>query len=111
MKLPLWLKENEQMALKELKERLSSSVDLRALSLFGSKARGEESRDADIDVMVEVEDYTPDTERAIDDIIFRINLTYDVFISATIFSRKELEDGPMSESPLYKSIERDGVPL
>ena len=111
MKQALRLKENEQRALRELKERLSRDVNLRALYLFGSKAKGDDSPDSDIDIMIEIEEYTPEIESTIDDIIFQVNLHYDVFISATIFDRKELEDGPMSQSPLYKSIERDGVGL
>jgi hypothetical protein len=45
------------------------------------------------------------------DAVFDINLQYGVFISAVLFGRKELEDGPMSASPLFKAIERDGVRL
>jgi len=32
-------------------------------------------------------------------------------LSPAIFSRKELEEGPLSESPLYKAIQREGIPL
>ncbi len=105
------MKENEKRALKDLKERLSRDVDLHGLYLFGSKARGDDTPDSDIDVMIEIEDYTPEVESKIDDIVFQINLQYDVFISATIFGKKELQEGPMSQSPLYKHIERDGVGL
>jgi hypothetical protein len=47
----------------------------------------------------------------IDDIIYRINLEHDVFISALVFGKDELEEGPMSEAPIYKVIQRQGVPL
>ncbi|MDI9569377.1 MAG: hypothetical protein QM278_01380 [Pseudomonadota bacterium] len=47
----------------------------------------------------------------IDDIIYRINLDYDVFISAVIFGKDEIEEGPMSEAPIYKAIQREGVPI
>jgi hypothetical protein len=43
--------------------------------------------------------------------IYQINLNYDVFISALIFGKDELEDGPMSEAPIYKVIQREGVSL
>ena len=45
------------------------------------------------------------------DAVFDINLQYNVFISAVLFSRKELEEGPMSASSLIRSIERDGMRL
>jgi hypothetical protein len=47
----------------------------------------------------------------IDDIVYRINLEHDVFIFALVFGKDELEEGPMSESPIYKVIQREGVPL
>ena len=28
-----------------------------------------------------------------------------------IYDRTEIEDGPLSESPLYKNVVREGVPL
>jgi hypothetical protein len=45
------------------------------------------------------------------DIIFDINLENDTFISTTIFNIKEIEDGPMAESPIYKIICKEGIPI
>ena len=45
------------------------------------------------------------------DIRYQINLEHDVFISALVFGKDELEEGPMSESPIYKVIQMEGVPL
>jgi hypothetical protein len=47
----------------------------------------------------------------IDDIIYRINLEHDVFISALFFGKDELVEGPMSEARIYKVIQREGVLL
>ncbi len=47
--------------------------------------------------MIEIPDYDRATVEEIDDIIYRINLEYDVFISAIIFGKDEIEQGPMSE--------------
>ena len=77
--------------------------------LYGSKARGTADADSDIDVMIELEELTPNFNDKVFDVVFDVNLRYGVFISAVLFGRKELEDGPMSESPLFKEIERDGV--
>lgn len=59
--------------------------------------------------MIEIEDYNPSTEAEIDDLVFEINLAHDCFISTIIFGRKELEDGPLGESPIYKAIEKEGI--
>jgi predicted nucleotidyltransferase len=103
------LTENEKKALEELKRSVAELYRLVDFRLFGSKARGDASPDSDIDVMMELEEYTPANESAIDDIVYEINLAHDCFISTVIFSRKELEEGPMTESPLYKVIEREGI--
>jgi predicted nucleotidyltransferase len=83
-------------------------IDIR---LYGSKARGEGREDSDLDVMIEIPDYDRAMVAEIDDIIYRINLEHDVFISALVFGKDELEEGPMSEAPIYKVIQREGVPL
>jgi len=62
------LRENERMALAELKEALSRRFGPGDVRLYGSAARGQSAADSD-------------------------------------------EDGPMSESPLYKNVVREGVPL
>lgn len=103
------LSKKESEAVKTLKETLMEEFKLIDFRLFGSKVRGEATTESDIDVMIEIEEITPEIEALIDEIIFRINLKFDCLISAIIYSRQELEEGPMSESPLYKVIEREGI--
>ena len=105
----IMLKESERKALSALKQALMEKVRLVDFRLFGSRARGDASPESDIDVMIEVEEYTPAVESLIDDTLFEINLSYDCFISAVIFSRKELEEGPLDASPLYKAVEKEGI--
>ena len=105
----LLLKENEEMAIRSLKEALSGRFNLIELRIFGSKVRGESGPESDIDVMIELDECSPDIKSKIYDIVFEINLENDTFISTTIFSKKEIEDGPLSESPIYKTILREGA--
>jgi predicted nucleotidyltransferase len=105
------LLENEKIAVSKLKESLIDKFKVFDFRVFGSKARGNASPDSDIDVMIEIEDYNPSVESEIDDIVFEINLNFDCFISTIIFSKKELEEGPLSESPIYKIIQKEGVTI
>lgn len=105
----LTLKKNEERALRALKEELSRKFNVVDLRLFGSKVRGEDTPESDIDVMIELDECNPDIKSKIYDIVFEINLENDTFISTTIFSKKEIEDGPLSESPIYKTILREGA--
>jgi predicted nucleotidyltransferase len=103
------LNKNEERALLQLKKALIERFGLIDFCVFGSKARGDAQPDSDIDVMIELEEFNPEIESVIDDLVFDVNLAHDCFISVVMFSRKELEDGPLSESPLYKTIAREGI--
>jgi predicted nucleotidyltransferase len=105
------LEENEERALKELREELFAKYRIIDIRLYGSKARGEGREDSDLDIMIEIPEYDRAMVAEIDDIIYRINLEHDVFISALVFGKDELEEGPMSEAPIYKVIQREGIPL
>lgn len=106
-----YLEPYELQALKDLKQSLNHDFQLVDLRLYGSKSRGTADADSDIDVMIELEELTPTFYDKVFDMVFDVNLRHGVFISAVLFGRKELEEGPMSASPLFKAIERDGVRL
>src|SRR3989337_1595489 len=74
------LAENEERALKELREELVAKYPIIDIRLYGSKARGEGRQDSDLDVMIEIPAYDRGMVAEIDDIIYRINLEHDVFI-------------------------------
>ena len=105
------LAENERQALEALRKRLSAKYPIVDLRLFGSKARNEGGTDSDLDVMIQI----PVNDLAIiadtDEIIYRINLDYDVLISAVFFGSDEIEAGPMSEATLYKVIQQESISL
>ncbi len=105
------LKENERTALQQFKERAGQKIPLFDIRLFGSKARGDGRDDSDLDIMVVTEENNPQVRSDIYDLCFELDLEYDTFLSTTIFERKELEEGPLSESPLYKAAMREGIPL
>jgi predicted nucleotidyltransferase len=105
----LKLKQNEEQAIIKLKGALRGKYRILDFCIYGSKARGDAEPDSDIDLMIELEEYTPEIESAIDDLVFDINLAHDCFISTAMFSKKELEEGPLGESPLYKAIAQEGI--
>jgi len=105
----LKLKKNEEKALRVLKDELSRRFNVIDLRIFGSKVRGEDTPESDIDVMIELGEYNSDIKSQIYDIVFDINLENDTFISTTIFYKKDIEEGPLSESPIYKAIMREGA--
>ena len=107
----MFLKQNEKIALLKLKKVLQQKYKLVDFRLFGSKAREEDVPDSDVDVMIALPEIGAKIESEIDKLIFKLNLEHDCFISAVLFSKEELEEGPLDESPLYKVIEKEGVVL
>ena len=105
------LEDSEIRAVLELKRALAARFKILDFRVFGSKARGDASPDSDIDVMIVVDGYTPEVENVVSDLVFDINLSHDCFISTVIFGREELEEGPLSESRLYKIVEKEGIKM
>ena len=93
---------NEKKALNGLKVELNKRYDLSEIKIYGSKARGLDTLESDLDVMVVLKKSSPSIESEIDDLIFEINLENDCLITALFFDQKELEEDPLSEPPIYK---------
>jgi uncharacterized protein len=111
MKRDCHLKDNERQALQRFKELAGKKIPLLDIRLYGSKARGDGRDDSDLDIMVVTEENNPQVRSDIYDLCFELDLEYDTFLSATIFEQRELEEGPLSESPLYKAVMREGISL
>jgi predicted nucleotidyltransferase len=105
------LSDKEKKAIQELRSKLSKSYEIFDFRVFGSKVRGNDMTDSDIDIMILLEKIDPEIESEIDDMIFEINLKYDCLINTVFFSRVELDDGPYSESPIYKKAMNEGIKL
>jgi predicted nucleotidyltransferase len=102
---------NEKKALNALKIGLYKRYELLDLKIYGSKAKGFDTPESDLDVMVVLKNLTPLIESEIDDLIFEINIENDCLITAIYFDQEELEVGPLSESPIYKKITQEGIAL
>jgi len=105
----VFLNENEKNAILKLKNILLDRYNLLNYRLYGSKAKGIGMPDSDIDLMIELAEITPEIEKEIDEIVFEINLEFNCLISVILFGEKEIKRGPLSESPLYKVIQKEGI--
>ncbi|NBC16079.1 MAG: nucleotidyltransferase domain-containing protein [Bacteroidetes bacterium] len=78
---------------------------------FGSRVRGEARWDSDLDVCVIVDrpvDWR--LRRRLGDIADDIGFSHDRIISLIVYQRAQLEQGPLSASPLVATIREEGVP-
>ena len=79
--------------------------------LFGSKARGDSHRESDLDVLVVLEQYDWETEKAVYDLCYDIGVDYSVVIAPALYSRSEFESPLERATTFYRAVEREGVLL
>lgn len=103
------LTSDERKALEGLKNMISKKYRLIDFVLYGSKASGTDTEESDIDVMVELEEESRDVRWDIYSMAAEVNMAFGCVISPILFSRRELEQGPMDESPIYRRIASEGV--
>ena len=105
------LTSSDREALAELRDRLLRDFGAVDLRVFGSKAQGTDLPDSDIDLAVVLRNTSPELESAVDDIVYDINLEHGCLFVPVYFSQHEVTEGPLSESPLYGRILREGVSI
>lgn len=106
------LPSNVSTALDELRDALGHLYgnDLQGLYLYGSYARGTQSPDSDVDVLVVLTDrFTPSHEIArMGEIVSTISLKYSMLISATPVS----SDWSRSQwNPFFRHLQKEAIPL
>ncbi|MDZ7404681.1 MAG: nucleotidyltransferase domain-containing protein [candidate division KSB1 bacterium] len=80
--------------------------------LYGSVARGEETPESDIDLLVLVpQEVTPKFRRFLRDQLYEIALAQDQIITSIIRQRSRWHSKPLNYTPLYHAIEKEGVRL
>lgn len=101
---------NESLAIAELKTRIVEKYDMDSMILFGSKARSDDSRESDIDVLSLVnQNATNEVEEGIFDLAYDVGLRFDVVFG--IIVKNIVEWRKMDFHPLKQNIDREGITL
>jgi predicted nucleotidyltransferase len=79
------------------------------LKLFGSHARGEATPHSDLDVLVLVEQASPDLKNQVLDLAFEVNLAHDVYISPRVIARRIFEDPVWRSTSFIRALEAEGA--
>jgi predicted nucleotidyltransferase len=82
-----------------------------AVALFGSKARGDDDPESDIDLIVIADSEDSEFRSALWRIASEISLEYNVIISARIYSKKRWEKTRRIGLPFSKAIINESIPL
>jgi|SRR3989344_4682719 len=106
----LTLKANDRKAIEAAKDLLVKKYPVELIVLYGSKARGTDDAESDIDLIVlTTRELTWRERNAITDALYDIQLTHDVVISTLVVSKHEWSEGRYSVLPIHDEVERYGV--
>ena len=94
---------------REVKIKLTGKIALREVRLFGSRARGDATPESDLDLYIETGPLTRYERRIISEVAWEVGFENDVVVVPVVFSQEAIEKGPLSASPLYQTIQREGV--
>jgi len=86
---------------------------LRRLVIFGSRVRGQSSEDSDLDLLILVDDKTPEIEKKLEDIAYAVMWDNDFkpIISLKVFSDLQYKNALKKDLSFYRNIEREGITL
>ena len=109
------MKEQDRKIVLELKNRLSADLQKRVIKfiLYGSRARGVDEEDSDIDLVALVDEKTPEIESALDDLAYGVMWDYDFkpVISLKVFSEARFRSSAEKGLSFYKHVEKEGIPI
>ncbi len=107
------LKPFERRAVEAFVEALRRDLDSRLLLLvlFGSKARGDDMPDADIDFLVVTEGEPRDLEKRLSLLSSTIDIEHNVLVNALLFSRERWADFAERRAAFWQNAQRDGMLL
>jgi len=100
----------DSLILQRLKARVAERLPLSRLVLFGSRARGDNEPDSDIDVLVVLEGpVSRESEEYVRSCAWELSYENGVVIFPLVVARTEWEEGPTSASLLAVAVGNEGV--
>lgn len=106
------LRDNEKKAIWEATRILKERFPVKEVILFGSKARGDSSKESDIDLLLLTAEPLNWRERhAIVDALFDVEMKHDVVISIMVNTIYDWNKGVCTALPIHEEITREGVSI
>ncbi len=100
----------DRLAVRRAAELLRSQFPISQVILYGSKARGDDAADSDIDLLVLTRRPVAYHEKELmTQVIYPLELELGVVISMLIMSQSKWETGLCGAMPLHAEVLRDGV--
>ena len=90
---------------------IKKKVSVHRIELFGSRARGDADPDSDMDLLVIVDDLSPELEDYVSECAREAGFKFGIVLVPVVFTRDEWENGPERYSLLAEAIREEGIPL
>ena len=104
------LEPNERAAIEAAAVVLRDKLPITQIILFGSKARGDDSDESDIDLLLLTNRRLSwDEEKQVVHLLYPLQLEYDVLFGTIEVPEDEWYHGIYQALPLRTEVERDGV--
>ncbi|MBN2464976.1 nucleotidyltransferase domain-containing protein [candidate division WOR-3 bacterium] len=102
--------DRERLLLQKLKARIAERLVLVRLVLFGSRARGDNEPDSDVDVLVVLEGpVSRESEEYVRFCAWELGYENGLVVFPLVVARTEWEEGPSSASTLAMAVEAEGI--
>jgi predicted nucleotidyltransferase len=106
----LTLNNDDRRAVEAAVRLLKQRFPVEQVILYGSKARGTDDAESDIDLLVLTrEPMSWRQQREVIAALHPLELEYDVVLSPLVVSRQEWEEGIYRVLPIHDEVARDGV--
>ncbi len=109
------MKEHLSDLLRRFRDELGRALgnNLEQMVLYGSQARGEETLESDVDVLVVLQDASPADREKIHQIAYRLmwDRGFQPLITLNIIDREHFRLLKQAESTYLRNIQREGKPL
>jgi len=104
------LQEIDRQAVLEFQSRLAEITAIVVeLRVFGSRARGDETEESDLDLFVKVMELSRSLREQIYDLAWEIGFKYDRVISTFVVTEAQVKEGAVGASPLLSKVLTEGI--
>lgn len=103
---------NRETIKKKIKETISKEIKSAEVILFGSKARGTDTKESDWDILVLIDqpEVTFKDEQSVRHKLYDVELEVEEPFSTFVYSTS-VWNSKMKETPFYKNVKKEGIYL